>query len=159
MWHNIKQIAKTHRFNEAAFLEFANANIDRFSLVKEGDLLQVNTWNADALIDQFKAHQDKRDKSMETPPSQLAEQFLQEKDLAALKRFYETTEDGEGYDIGKNAVQRLAELGCLQRVGTTTRYGLTSFGLYVLGYFEYELPLKTESDYLRVNPHPVRTAP
>lgn len=64
MWHNIKQIAKTHRFNEAAFLEFANANIDRFSLVKDGDLLQVNTRNADALIDQFKRYQDNRDNTI-----------------------------------------------------------------------------------------------
>jgi len=157
MWHNIKQIAKTHRFNEAAFIDFAKANVDKFSLIEEGDSLQVNTWNADSLIDGFKAQQHNQDKPMETTPSTVAEQFLQEKDLRALKRFYETTEDGEGYDIGKDAVQRLAELGCLQRVGTTTRYGLTSFGLYVIGYFDYELPLKTERDYPRINPHPDRT--
>lgn len=157
MWHNIKQIAKTHRFDEAALIDFAKANVDKFSLIEEGDSLQVNTWNADTLIDGFKAQQLNQVKPIETTPSTVAEQFLQEKDLRALKRFYETTEDGEGYDIGKEAVQRLAELGCLQRVGTTTRYGLTSFGLYVLGYFDYQLPLKTENDFPRINPHPVRT--
>jgi hypothetical protein len=156
MWHNIKQIAKTHRFDDAAFINFAKANVDKLSLIEEGDSLLVNTWNADSLIDGFKAQQHNLDKPMETTPSTVAEQFLQEKDLRALKRFYETTEDGEGYDIGKDAVQRLAELGCLQRVGTTTRYGLTSFGLYVIGYFDYELPLKTERDYPRINPHPDR---
>jgi hypothetical protein len=55
MWHNIKQIAKTYRFNEAAFTAFARANVDKFSLIEEGDSLQVNTWNADSLIDGFKA--------------------------------------------------------------------------------------------------------
>jgi len=85
---------------------------------------------------------------------QNAEQFLQEKDLVALKRFHETTEDGEGYDIGKPAIVRLAELGCVQRSGSTNYYGLTSFGLYVLGYFDYSLPLKTDSDIPRLNPHP-----
>lgn len=85
---------------------------------------------------------------------QSHEQFLQDKDLAALKRFFETTEDNEGYDIGKPAISRLAELGCVQRSGSTNYYGLTSFGLYVLGYYEGELPLKTQSDAPVVNPHP-----
>lgn len=85
---------------------------------------------------------------------QQAEQFLQGKDLAALKRFFETTEDGEGYDIGALAIARLAELGCVQRSGSTKHYGLTSFGLHVLGYFDHELPLKTETDIPRVNLHP-----
>lgn len=57
MWHNIKQVAKTHHFDEALFLEFASANIDKFSLVRVGELLQVNTWNADSLIDEFRSLQ------------------------------------------------------------------------------------------------------
>jgi len=59
MWHNIKTLAKTHRFDEALFLEFASANIDKFSLVRVGELLQVNTWNADSLIDEFRSCQNK----------------------------------------------------------------------------------------------------
>lgn len=54
MWHKVSQVAKTHRFNEKVFLNFAAENVDRFSLIAEGDSLMVNTWNADSLVEQFK---------------------------------------------------------------------------------------------------------
>lgn len=69
MWHQVSQVAKTHRFNEKVFLNFAAENVDRFSLIQcaanpvlqggedvnaEGDSLMVNTWNADSLVEQFK---------------------------------------------------------------------------------------------------------
>jgi|GEM_PF-6421941 len=37
--------------------------------------------------------------------------FIQPHDLKALLRFNETSEDGEGYDIGAEAMSRLVELG------------------------------------------------
>lgn len=54
MWHQVSQVAKTHRFNEKVFLNFAAVNVDKFSLITEGDSLMVNTWNADTLVEQFK---------------------------------------------------------------------------------------------------------
>lgn len=54
MWHKVSQVAKTHRFNEEVFINFAAENADKFSLIAEGDSIMVNTWNADSLVEQFK---------------------------------------------------------------------------------------------------------
>lgn len=62
MWHKVSQVAKTHRFDENAFVSFAAENTDKFSLITEGDSLMVNTWNADSLVEQFK-----RQKLIATP--------------------------------------------------------------------------------------------
>lgn len=86
-------------------------------------------------------------------PAQDAERerdvaFLQEADQHALHRFIETTEDDEGYDIGKDAVKRLAELGVVSNHGFG-RYGVTAFGYWVHERYWHQnpsLPLMTNSD-------------
>lgn len=73
--------------------------------------------------------------------------FLQEDDLNNLKRFNETCEDSQDYDVPKEKMQRLAELGVVRR-HSKRYYSITSFGMYVLNQNDelYKLPLKTQSD-------------
>ena len=75
-------------------------------------------------------------------------QFLQPDDLNNLKRFDETCEDSQPYDVPKEKMQRLAELGVVLR-HSKSYYSITSFGMYVLNQNDelIKLPLKTESDY------------
>jgi len=78
---------------------------------------------------------------------QDARQWLQVGDMEALARFAETTDDDQSYDIGKEAVKRLAHFGCVESHGFG-RYGITAFGSYVLGDWSRarELPFKTQAD-------------
>ena len=74
--------------------------------------------------------------------------FLQEKDQHLLDRFIETTEDNEGFDIGKEAIKRLANLGVVESLGFG-RYGVTMFGYWVHEHYWCQnpsLPLKTNLD-------------
>lgn len=73
---------------------------------------------------------------------------LQEQDINALMRFNETCEDGEGYDIGAEAMARLVEIG-LAGKGPHGIRNITPFGQWVINAREGELdlePLKTEED-------------
>lgn len=74
--------------------------------------------------------------------------YLQEDDLNNLKRFNETCEDSQPYDVTKDKMQRLAELGVVRR-HSKSYYSITSFGMYVLNQNDdlLKLPLRTESDY------------
>lgn len=74
--------------------------------------------------------------------------LLQEKDINALMRFNETCEDGEGYDIGAEAMARLVEIG-LAGKGPHGIRNITPFGQWVINAREGEVdfePLKTEED-------------
>ncbi|WP_296561199.1 hypothetical protein [Pigmentiphaga sp.] len=74
--------------------------------------------------------------------------FLQETDQHALHRFIETTEDDESYDIGKDTVKRLAQLGVVSNHGFG-RYSVTAFGYWAHERFWHQnppLPLRTNSD-------------
>lgn len=71
-------------------------------------------------------------------------EWLQKHDLADLERFAETSDDGQSYDIGKEAVKRLADFGCIQSHGFG-QYSLTAFGRYVLNEWR-ELPFRTNTD-------------
>ncbi|WP_368570643.1 hypothetical protein [Acinetobacter baumannii] len=73
--------------------------------------------------------------------------FLQKDDLNNLKRFNETCEDDQDYDIPKEKMRRLAELGVVRR-HSKSYYSITRFGMYVLNQNDelYKLPLKTQSD-------------
>lgn len=74
--------------------------------------------------------------------------YLNPADLGDLMRFQETTEDDEGYDIGKPAIKRLAELGVVQSHGFG-KYSLTEFGGFVLDHMFGQnpaLPLMTNED-------------
>lgn len=89
------------------------------------------------------------DKLYTAPQAVNAERkYLQPADLGDLMRFQETTDDSEGYDIGKPAVKRLAELGVLQSHGFGT-YGITAFGHFALEHMFSQrpsLPLMTNDD-------------
>jgi len=52
-------------------------------------------------------------------------------ELAALRRFDECARDGEGYDVPKQMMVRLAEIGLLRRV-SGSHYEHTNFGISVL---------------------------
>lgn len=52
-------------------------------------------------------------------------------EMAALKRFDECVTDGEGYDVPKEMMKRLSEIGLVRRV-TANVYEHTNFGLAVL---------------------------
>ncbi|WP_429951448.1 hypothetical protein ACQYWY_07035 [Comamonas sediminis] len=74
--------------------------------------------------------------------------YLQEADQHLLHRFIETTEDDESFDIGKDAVKRLANLGVVESCGFG-RYGVTMFGYWVHEHYWHQnpsLPLKTNAD-------------
>lgn len=84
-------------------------------------------------------------------PVVATEQLLMPDDLTALKRIAECFEDGEGYDVPKFHMARLAEIGTVQSKGFG-RYQITSFGDYVLGTVggaDFKLPLKTLDEYNR----------
>lgn len=74
--------------------------------------------------------------------------FLQEEDQRALDRLIETLEDNEGFDIGKDAIKRLANIGVVESLGFG-RYGVTMFGYWVHEHHWHQnpsLPLKTNLD-------------
>lgn len=52
-------------------------------------------------------------------------------ELAALRRFNETCEDSEAYDLPKETMQRLAKIGAVQRK-SGSYYEITEFGMYIL---------------------------
>ncbi|MBB1601249.1 hypothetical protein A9977_14495 [Variovorax sp. UMC13] len=52
-------------------------------------------------------------------------------EMAALRRFYETTEDGQDYDVPVSKMKKLATIGLVRRV-TGNRYEFTDFGLSVI---------------------------
>lgn len=75
-------------------------------------------------------------------------EILQVNDFKNLHRFYETSLDNEGYDVDKNDMERLAEIGVVQHKGKDI-YFITSFGQFVLeknNLSSFSAPLKTEQD-------------
>lgn len=64
-------------------------------------------------------------------------------ELADLRRFTDCADDGEGYDVPKNRMKRLAEIGLLRHV-SSGYYEHTVFGLSVLnGDFTTPQPDRT----------------
>jgi len=58
-------------------------------------------------------------------------ELLNADELAALRRFVETCQDGEGYDVAKTMMQRLAAIGAVRRT-SGSYYETTDFGMRVL---------------------------
>lgn len=56
---------------------------------------------------------------------------LTPEERAAFERFHETWEDNEGYDVPKEMMRRLTEVGVVHHI-TAGRYDITKFGHYVL---------------------------
>lgn len=79
----------------------------------------------------------------------VEQKWLLLEDAQALERFYETSEDGQPYDVPKFRMKRLAELGVIQWCGGA-RYSLTAFGQHMLDLLPEgwpRLPLKTHADH------------
>jgi len=72
--------------------------------------------------------------------------FLNESDYEDLWRFEGMASDGDGYDISKDRMKRLAELGVVRWCGKD-RYSVTAFGQYVLNE-RVNLPLETYEEAL-----------
>lgn len=72
---------------------------------------------------------------------------VQDGDLKALLRFNETFEDGEGYDISDEAMNRLVELGMVAKERAGMRV-ITSFGMWVIARERGEtvMVLETQRD-------------
>lgn len=73
---------------------------------------------------------------------------LNEAELAALRRFDECAQDGEGHDVPKEMMQRLAEIGVVRRQ-FGANYITTEFGMSALLAGEATLPY-TEDDLLEL---------
>lgn len=72
---------------------------------------------------------------------------VQAADLKALMRFNDTCDDGEGYDIGEEAMNRLVELGLVAKERGKMRF-ITSFGMWVIAREQGEevSALETQQD-------------
>ena len=57
--------------------------------------------------------------------------FLTASEMAAFNRFLETCEDGEGYDVPKSMMQRLAQIGVVRHLSRGI-YTITEFGQSVI---------------------------
>lgn len=57
--------------------------------------------------------------------------FVTPDEFYALKRFAQTCEDGEGYDVPKEMMNRLAVVGAIRRI-VGGRYEFTEFGNWIL---------------------------
>jgi hypothetical protein len=57
--------------------------------------------------------------------------FLTTPEMAAFNRFLETCEDGEGYDVPKSMMQRLAQIGVVRHLSRGI-YSITEFGQSVI---------------------------
>ena len=70
-----------------------------------------------------------------TPPQPEQEPvaWLTDDEREAFERFNETCEDGEGYDVPKTMMRRLAEIGVIHHTSRGI-YGITKFGRSLVGY-------------------------
>ncbi len=78
-------------------------------------------------------------------PSPSAVQPLSEADQKDLERLDELFSDGEGWDLPKERMERLAELGVIRR-RTGSLYSMTAFGLYCLRHL-IGFPLETVAEF------------
>jgi hypothetical protein len=77
----------------------------------------------------------------ERPVRPGSEAFLTPQDMEDLRRLEDLFTDDQGWDLPKERMQRLAELGVIRRTNRD-RYALTAFGCWCVGEWR-GLPLKT----------------
>ena len=65
-------------------------------------------------------------------PEQEPVAWMSEDERKAFERFNETCEDGEGYDVPKTMMRRLAEIGVIHHTSRGI-YGITKFGRLLVG--------------------------
>lgn len=149
--HEAKQLAAALRLAAGAATPPAHAQSDELEALR--DMLDTARIDLDMLREALdvpvEPHQSLQERMLEAALLGFGAQreWLQPGDMEALQRFEETTSDDQSYDIGKEAVKRLAHFGCLESHGFG-RYGITAFGSYVLGNWARarELPFKTQAD-------------
>ena len=73
---------------------------------------------------------------------QVAGPWMNAQDMKALQRVEECFEDGEGYDVPKLLMRRLAEIGAVRHLARGA-CEITAFGRYVLGSAHSRKPLET----------------
>ena len=66
-------------------------------------------------------------------PEQEPVAWLSDDERKAFQRFYETWDDGEGYDVPKPMMKRLAQIGVIHHISRGL-YDITKFGHSLLGY-------------------------
>ena len=74
-----------------------------------------------------------REALAEQPAQQEPVAWLTDDEREAFERFNETCEDGEGYDVPKTMMRRLAEIGVIHHTSRGI-YGITKFGRSLVGY-------------------------
>lgn len=67
MWHRVTEVARIYKFNELEFTNFAVVNRDKYHLVIDSNGAEVNTWNVDNLIRDFRKEQEKCPKEDVSP--------------------------------------------------------------------------------------------
>ena len=73
---------------------------------------------------------------------------IMDQEMEDLMRFHECATDGEGYDVPKDRMKRLAEIGLLRRV-TANFYEHTIFGLSIInGDFQQKSEVEKQRDEL-----------
>ena len=115
----VELVSRMHRLSgdrEKFAVQCAAAKIAVQYARAEGFECSLNTPDVDAYLNAVRA---------EGGPS------LQANDLKALMRFNDTCDDGEGYDIGDEAMNRLVELGLVAKERGKMRV-ITSFGMWVI---------------------------
>ena len=65
-------------------------------------------------------------------PEQEPVAWMSEDERESFERFNETCEDGEGYDVPKTMMRRLAEIGVIHHTSRGI-YGITKFGRLLVG--------------------------
>lgn len=78
------------------------------------------------------------------PETAQADDLLNAEELAALRRFDECAQDGEGYDVPREMMQRLAEIGVVRRK-SGAYYEATNFGMRVLDRAPSAAPGKADA--------------
>lgn len=92
----------------------------------------LHSWADDAQkeIESLRAQLAAANAEVQEPVTSLPFAIL-DKEMKDLLRFYECATDGEGYDVPRARMKRLAEIGLVRRV-TASFYECTTFGLSVI---------------------------
>lgn len=67
MWHQVSYVAHVRGFDEADFIKFSLDNMEKYHIVHEYFIPEVNTWNVDALINDYKRKRENDSVSGEQP--------------------------------------------------------------------------------------------
>ena len=59
MWHRVSCVAEVRGFNEEDFIKFALDNRGKYHVCLDYQIPEVNTWNVDQMIKDYKAYKSK----------------------------------------------------------------------------------------------------